>query len=180
LMLLRSRPVGEPPAIAGSPSARSPAPVTTATEPPMPGAERSSPSVSPSATARPVRNEPPRTSPTPPVATAVPAPTLPTPTVPPPTEPSPANETPVVPLATSPVPEGGFLLVTVEPWADVSVDGEAIGQTPLGKIRLGVGSHDVILTHPDYLPFRRRVSIKPSETFRLRVQFPVDGVRRAR
>jgi hypothetical protein len=184
LIFLRSRPDSEPPAIGASPSARSlPAPVTTATDPPMSEAERPSPSASPFVASRPRRDNPPTTSASPRVPAPVPEPTPAPPTVPPSTSPAPAGVTPVDPQpASSPAlaPEEGFLLVTAEPWADVSVDGQTIGQTPLAKIRLGVGSHDVVLTHPDYLPFRRRVSIKSSETFRLRVQFPADGVRRSR
>lgn len=185
LTFLLSRPVGEQPAIDASPSAPGhlPTPVATATEPPLPEAEGPSPSASPPVAARPRRDSPPTKLASPRVATPVPEPIPARPTVPPSTAPVPAAETRDDPQsASSPAPatEEGFLLVTAEPWADVSVDGQVIGQTPLGKIRLGVGSHDVVLTHPDYLPFRRRVNIRPSETFRLKVQFPADGVRRGR
>jgi hypothetical protein len=36
----------------------------------------------------------------------------------------------------------------------------------------------VLLTHPDYLPYPRRVTIRPGETTRLVVDLAVDGVRR--
>lgn len=74
--------------------------------------------------------------------------------------------------------EDGALLVVVRPWADVSVDGIPSGQTPLGRIPLAPGPHRVLLTHPDYRPYPRRVVIQPGETLRLVVDLPTDGVRR--
>jgi hypothetical protein len=38
----------------------------------------------------------------------------------------------------------------------------------------------VRLTHPDYAPFPRRVTIRAGETFRLVVDLPSQGVRRVR
>jgi hypothetical protein len=35
-----------------------------------------------------------------------------------------------------------------------------------------------VLSHPDYQPYPRKVTIKPGETFRLVVDLPSDGVRR--
>jgi hypothetical protein len=60
----------------------------------------------------------------------------------------------------------------------VSVDGIPSGQTPLGRILLAPGPHRVLLTHPDYRPYPRRVVIQPGETLRLVVDLPTDGVRR--
>ena len=78
-----------------------------------------------------------------------------------------------------PTPEAdGALLVVARPWADVSVDGVPRGQTPLGRIPLPPGPHAVLLTHPDYQPYPRRVTIRPAETFRLTVDLATDGVRR--
>jgi serine/threonine-protein kinase len=87
---------------------------------------------------------------------------------------------PVVAQATpSPTPEAdGALLVVVKPWADVSVDGVPRGQTPLGRITLPPGPHAVLLTHPAFQPYPRRVTVRPGETLRLVVDLPTDGVRR--
>jgi hypothetical protein len=99
-------------------------------------------------------------------------PTAPTSSLPPPTE---AEQT----GAASPAPlKDGFLTVAVQPWADVSVDGTSVGQTPIGGLRLSAGAHDVLLSHPDYLPYRRRVTIRPGENLRLVVPLPSEGVRR--
>ncbi len=95
-------------------------------------------------------------------------------------EPTPAP-TPVPAPTLAPTPEAdGALLVLVTPWADVTVDGQPRGQTPLARIPLPPGPHDVRLTHPDYAPFPRRVVIRAGETFRLVVDLPSQGVRRAR
>jgi serine/threonine-protein kinase len=74
--------------------------------------------------------------------------------------------------------EKGALLVVVQPWADVSVDGVPRGQTPLGRIPLEPGPHAVLLTHPDYQPFPRRVTIRRGETLRFALDLRTDGVRR--
>ena len=43
----------------------------------------------------------------------------------------------------------GTLSVNAKPWADVWIDGSRIGETPIGEIPLSIGSHDVLLRHPD-------------------------------
>ncbi|HEY7512993.1 MAG TPA: serine/threonine-protein kinase, partial [Vicinamibacteria bacterium] len=78
-----------------------------------------------------------------PVPSATPAPT-PAPT--PPATPTPAPPPTPTPAPT-PAPDGA-LLVLVTPWADVSVDGLPRGQTPLARIPLAPGAHDVRLSHP--------------------------------
>jgi serine/threonine protein kinase len=118
-----------------------------------------------------------RATPVLPSATPVSTPTaIPTPPTAPVATPAPAPPPTSTPAPT-PVPDGA-LLVLVTPWADVSVDGEPRGQTPLARIPLPPGPHDVRLSHPDYTPFPRRVVIRPGETFRLVVDLPTEGVRR--
>ena len=106
---------------------------------------------------------PPLPPPTPPPAAVAPAsPARPDDATPPPT--------------TIPGPAG--LLVVVKPWADVSVDGVPRGQTPLARLEVTPGAHQVVLSHPDYQPWVRRVSVAPGETTRLDVDLRVDAVRR--
>jgi predicted Ser/Thr protein kinase len=81
------------------------------------------------------------------------------------------------PLATPPAAAPGFLLVVVSPWANVAIDGEPAGQTPLARVSLAAGAHTVRLTHPDYQPYPRRVVVKSGETTRLAVDLTQDGVR---
>ena len=176
---------------------RRPAPEPTSTAPVLPSTTSPAPSPAPPpveelpATASPQastqaptprpRTPPPRPPASPfasaPAAAATPIPTpLATPLPTPPTAPTP---TPTPTPSPTPVPEGA-LLVLVTPWADVTVDGRPMGQTPLARIPLPAGTHDVLLTHPDYQPFPRRVTIRAGETFRLVVDLRSLGVPRAR
>lgn len=43
----------------------------------------------------------------------------------------------------------GTLSVNAVPWADVWIDGEKVGETPIGNLSLPVGTHDVLFRHPD-------------------------------
>jgi hypothetical protein len=43
----------------------------------------------------------------------------------------------------------GTLSLNAQPWADVWVDGERIGETPIGNLSLPVGSHDILFRHPE-------------------------------
>jgi len=119
-------------------------------------------------------------------AAATPSPTAArsTPAAVPSTTPPSPREAAVVPTAPTPPPSTpappiqGWLLVLPKPWAEVTVDGRALGPTPIDRIPLAPGSHAVILTHPQYQPFTRKVEIRPGEVFRLRWDFAQDGVKR--
>jgi len=91
------------------------------------------------------------------------------------------RETPIAPppVPTTPAPPvQGWLLVLPKPWAEVTVDGRALGATPLERIPLAPGSHAVILTHPRYEPFTRRVDIHAGETTTLQLDLAAVGKRR--
>jgi serine/threonine-protein kinase len=53
----------------------------------------------------------------------------------------------------------GSLSVSALPWADVSLDGKSIGQTPLGNLAVPIGSHEVVWRHPQLGERRQTVSI---------------------
>jgi serine/threonine-protein kinase len=150
-------PAGEPGAPRRTPLSHSPG-TPASLAPPSPPARSA-------AEARPVVPTPtPTPAPTPEPVAPAPAVVVPTPTPPPTPAPTPETD--------------GWLLVVVRPWADVSVDGVPRGQTPLGRMALPPGPHAVLLTHPDYQPYPRRVTIRPGDTFRLTVDLATDGVRR--
>jgi serine/threonine-protein kinase len=110
-----------------------------------------------------------------PLPSATPTPEL----VPSPPPPEPQASAAAASPTPSPTPAAvGWLLVLARPWADVSVDGVPRGQTPLARIPLAPGPHAVLLTHPDYQPWPRRVTIRSGETVRLSVELPVEGVPR--
>lgn len=55
----------------------------------------------------------------------------------------------------------GYLVVDAYPWAEVTIDGNSIGATPLATpTRLPVGTHTVTLEHPWFMPIERTVEIE--------------------
>lgn len=64
----------------------------------------------------------------------------------------PAGKTVAVPLV---LPKGS-LSINALPWADVWLDGQPMGTTPLGNLSVSVGNHEVIWRHPQ-LGERRQV-----------------------
>ena len=148
-------PTGLPPARAAPPPTRGPVARLTA-PPPLAAAPATVPSAPPSATAP-----------------------SPEPATPPPTA-SASERTMASPSVTPPAATEGWLLVIAVPWAEVTVDGRPAGMTPMEKVSLAPGPHAVVLTHPDYQPFRRKVSIEAGQTRQLKVDFGQDGVRKRR
>lgn len=63
----------------------------------------------------------------------------------------------------------GFVDINAQPWAAVSIDGVAIGETPLGGVRLSAGPHEVTFTHPDLGQRRDRIVVITGERTRLAV-----------
>src|SRR5262245_52978853 len=47
-------------------------------------------------------------------------------------------------------PPKGLLNVNARPWADVLIDGDMVGQTPLSSLSLAVGPHQVTFRHPQF------------------------------
>jgi CRISPR/Cas system-associated exonuclease Cas4 (RecB family) len=42
------------------------------------------------------------------------------------------------------------LSINAVPWADVAIDGTAVGQTPMGNIMITVGTHEITFRHPQF------------------------------
>jgi hypothetical protein len=79
------------------------------------------------------------------------------------------------PLELVPASAGG-LRVVATPWAEVTVDGQRIDLTPIGRpIPLPAGPHFVVLTHPSAPPVRRAVTISEGETTTLDVAMSIGG-----
>ena len=72
----------------------------------------------------------------------------------------------------------GRLQIGVRPWAAVTLDGRAVGETPLAPLALPPGVYTARLEHPDYLPLLRKVTVRPGETVRLQVDMGLDGIPR--
>jgi serine/threonine protein kinase len=44
----------------------------------------------------------------------------------------------------------GTLSLNAQPWAEVWLDGERVGETPLGNLSVAIGSHSVLFRHPEF------------------------------
>jgi hypothetical protein len=44
----------------------------------------------------------------------------------------------------------GSMALNAQPWADVWVDGDKKGETPIGNLSVPVGVHEVIFRHPEF------------------------------
>ena len=56
------------------------------------------------------------------------------------------------------------------PWAEVWIDGQRIGDTPIGNLSVPVGPHEVVFRHPQYGEKRHAISV----TLRTPVRLSVD------
>lgn len=43
----------------------------------------------------------------------------------------------------------GMLHINAVPWAEVWIDGERIGETPIGNLPVRIGSREIVFRHPD-------------------------------
>ena len=53
--------------------------------------------------------------------------------------------------------------INATPWARIEIDGEAIGETPLGNVPLAPGMHRVVAQLPDGSVIERQVDVSPSQ-----------------
>ena len=63
----------------------------------------------------------------------------------------------------------GSLALNAQPWAEVWVGGERIGQTPIANISRPIGTHEVILRHPQLGERRATVTVSTTQSARLGV-----------
>jgi serine/threonine protein kinase len=65
-------------------------------------------------------------------------------------------------------PKGSIALNAI-PWADVWIDGEKVGETPIGNLSVPIGSHEVVFRNPDLGEQRHAVSVTTNVQARLSV-----------
>ena len=63
----------------------------------------------------------------------------------------------------------GTIALNAVPWADVWIDGEKVGETPIGNLPLTVGTHEIIFRHPDFGEQRQLATITLTAPTRLSV-----------
>jgi serine/threonine protein kinase len=66
------------------------------------------------------------------------------------------------------LPDGSLSLNAV-PWAEVWLDGQRIGETPVGNVAVRAGSHELIFRHPQHGEIRQTVVVKAGEIGRVTV-----------
>jgi PEGA domain-containing protein len=67
-----------------------------------------------------------------------------------------------------PLPEGN-LSINATPWAEVTVDGRGLGETPIANVTLRAGSHEIVFKHPQHGELKQTVVVKAGETGRVTV-----------
>ena len=63
----------------------------------------------------------------------------------------------------------GTIALNAQPWAEVWIDGEKSGETPMGNLSLPIGSHSVLFRHPALGEQQHTVVVKAGAVTRLSV-----------
>jgi hypothetical protein len=71
--------------------------------------------------------------------------------------------------ASSIVVPNGTVSLNALPWAEVYVDGNHVGQTPLGNVTLPIGTHEVVFRHPDLGERKEAITVTATAPARLGV-----------
>jgi len=64
-----------------------------------------------------------------------------------------------------------LISVNADPWADVTIDGVARGQTPLANVSLPIGSHEFVFKHPELGERRQTVLVRADTQTRVTQTF---------
>lgn len=65
----------------------------------------------------------------------------------------------------------GVLSINALPWADVFIDGQPAGTTPLANLALPVGRHDIVWRHPQFGERRQQISVPARTPVRVGLNF---------
>ena len=63
----------------------------------------------------------------------------------------------------------GTIALNAVPWAEVWVDGDKIGETPIGNLSLVIGPHEIVFRHPDLGEQRHAATVTLNSPARLSV-----------
>ena len=63
----------------------------------------------------------------------------------------------------------GTIALNAVPWAEVWVDGEKVGDTPIGNLSLAIGSHEILFRHPELGEQRHAATVTLNAPARLSV-----------
>ena len=63
----------------------------------------------------------------------------------------------------------GTIALNAVPWAEVWVDGEKVGDTPIGNLSLTLGAHEIVFRHPELGEQRHAATVTANSPARLSV-----------
>jgi len=63
----------------------------------------------------------------------------------------------------------GSMALNALPWAEVSIDGERVGETPIGSVSVPIGAHEIVFRHPDLGEQRHAATVTLNSPARLSV-----------
>jgi serine/threonine protein kinase len=63
----------------------------------------------------------------------------------------------------------GIVNLNATPWAEVWIDGQRVGETPIGNLSIAIGSHEVLFRHPQFGEKRHAISVTLSAPTRVSV-----------
>ena len=64
----------------------------------------------------------------------------------------------------------GVVNLNAAPWAEVFVDGQRVGETPIGNLSVPIGPHEIVFRHPQFGERRHAVSVTVGVPVRLSVE----------
>jgi hypothetical protein len=63
----------------------------------------------------------------------------------------------------------GTIAINATPWAEVWIDGQRVGETPIGNLSIPIGAHEILFKHPDLGEQRQAISVTANTPARLSV-----------
>jgi hypothetical protein len=64
----------------------------------------------------------------------------------------------------------GVVNLNASPWAEVYLDGERVGETPIGNLAVPIGPHEIVFRHPQFGEKRHAVSVTAGVPVRISVE----------
>jgi hypothetical protein len=64
----------------------------------------------------------------------------------------------------------GVVNLNAAPWAEVFLDGQPVGETPIGNLSVPIGPHEIVFRHPQFGEKRHAVSVTAGTPVRISVE----------
>jgi len=84
----------------------------------------------------------------------------------------------LAPTVAAPAAETGVLQIVAVPFADVTIDDAPVGRVSSTRFPLAAGAHVIVLSHPDYRPVRRKLTVLAGATEKLVVDLAEEAIPR--